>query len=106
MIHNLCENGIKYGKSGGNVNILVGQENGETTVLVEDDGIGIPLAHQDKVFERFYRVDKSHSHITGGTGLGLSIVKHGAKLHGARVFLSSTDNVGTEIKLVFPPSVN
>ena len=76
-------------------------KNGEVTLTVTDTGIGIPQDKQDRVFERFYRVDKSHSKSIGGTGLGLSIVKHAAAYHKAKISLSSTEGVGTEIKIIF-----
>ncbi len=102
MIHNLCENSVKYNKRGGKVDILVDREDGNPRITVKDNGIGIPPALQEKVFERFYRVDKSHSRASGGTGLGLSIVKHGARYHNARILLTSAVGKGTEVKLVFP----
>lgn len=101
MIHNLCDNAIKYNKPGGYVKVTVTEEQGHPVVCVEDNGIGIPDADQERVFERFYRVDKSHSRQIGGTGLGLSIVKHGAIYHGARVELESKLGVGTKIRVVF-----
>lgn len=101
MIYNLCDNGIKYNKPGGHVTISISEEHGHPVVLVEDDGIGIPETDQERVFERFYRVDKSHSRQIGGTGLGLSIVKHGAIYHGARVEMESKIGVGTKVRIVF-----
>ena len=83
MVYNLCDNGIKYNKAGGMVQVDVSHRDGHVVLTVQDTGIGIPPEHQDRVFERFYRVDKSHSKAIGGTGLGLSIVKHGAAYHGA-----------------------
>ncbi|MCL2810435.1 MAG: ATP-binding protein [Clostridia bacterium] len=101
MLFNLMENSIKYNKPGGKVCVGV-QNTGEgITVTVADTGVGIAPEHQERVFERFYRVDKSHSRSTGGTGLGLSIVKHGALLHEAKVALKSTVGEGTEIKVAF-----
>ncbi|MCD8144230.1 MAG: ATP-binding protein [Oscillospiraceae bacterium] len=100
MIYNLVDNAIRYNRKGGWVEIQVNA--GERSVTVRDNGIGIPEEHQGRVFERFYRVDKSHSRATGGTGLGLSIVKHIAEQHQARITLKSTLNVGTEITVTFP----
>lgn len=101
MIYNICENAIKYNHPGGWVKIWVGEAMGERKVIVEDSGIGIPEEELDRVFERFYRVDKSHSREIGGTGLGLSIVKHGAILHGAKVHVESRLGKGTKMELVF-----
>lgn len=102
MFFNLCENAVKYNREGGTVKIVL--ENREKAVRwsVKDTGIGIAPEHQGRVFERFYRVDKSHSRKTGGTGLGLSIVKHGAALHHAELTLNSASGEGTEIILDFP----
>ena len=102
MIYNLCENAIKYNKEGGQVTLRVSGDSRTAVVSVADTGIGIPKAQQDRVFERFYRVDKSHSRAIGGTGLGLSIVKHGAQVHNAQVTLESEPDVGTTITLIFP----
>ncbi|MCR5355831.1 MAG: two-component sensor histidine kinase [Lachnospiraceae bacterium] len=102
MIYNLCDNAIKYNHEGGNVTVTIGKDDGRPWISVTDDGIGIPLNEQDRVFERFYRVDKSHSQKIGGTGLGLSIVKHGAALHGADVSLKSAPGDGTSITITFP----
>ena len=102
MVYNLFDNAIKYNKEGGKVEVTVKKEDGGPVLCVEDTGIGIPPEHQDKVFERFYRVDKSHSKQTGGTGLGLSIVKHGALFHDARVSLESQEGKGTKITIRFP----
>ena len=102
MIYNLCDNGIKYNKAGGHVNVTVGSRQGCPFVSVADNGIGIPEEDQKRVFERFYRVDKSHSRQIGGTGLGLSIVKHGAIYHNAKVEMESTPGRGTSITIVFP----
>ncbi len=98
IAYNLCENAIKYNKEGGKVNIDVSNN----SIVVSDTGIGIPPEHQSRVFERFYRVDKSHSRETGGTGLGLSIVKHAALYHGADIKLESHVDQGTKITVVFP----
>lgn len=102
MAFNLCDNAIAYNKPGGSVTMTTGDENGAPYLCVSDTGIGIAPADQARVFERFYRVDKSRSKQTGGTGLGLSIVKHGAGLHGAAVTLKSEEGKGTEIRIVFP----
>ena len=101
MIFNLCDNAIKYNRTGGSVWVDVSGCRGEIRLTMTDTGIGIPPEHQKRVFERFYRVDKSHSKEIGGTGLGLSIVKHGAQYHGARVELESEPGIGTRISLVF-----
>ena len=106
MIYNLCDNSIKYNHAGGWAHILVGRLEGAAAVTVSDNGIGIPKEHQERIFERFYRVDKSHSRETGGTGLGLSIVKHGARFHGAEVRVTSEPGKGTEITLIFKGDEN
>lgn len=103
MIYNLCDNAIKYNVSGGVVRVRLEARGPEAVaVTVEDTGIGIPPEHQNRVFERFYRVDKNRSKERGGTGLGLSIVKHGALYHGASLELKSQPGVGTGITVVFP----
>ncbi len=101
IVHNLCENAIKYNRPGGFAHVNVRREGARTLLTVEDNGIGIPPEQQDRIFERFYRVDKSHSREVGGTGLGLSIVKHAAALHNAKITLSSAPGKGTTISLVF-----
>lgn len=101
MLYNLCDNAIKYNKENGTVDVLVNQTREDVSVIVRDAGIGIPPAHQNRVFERFYRVDKSHSKKVGGTGLGLAIVKHGAICHHAKISLESTVDVGTAITIAF-----
>lgn len=101
MIYNICENAIKYNVDDGNVMVWVGSTLQGPKVVVEDTGIGIPKDQQDRVFERFYRVDKSHSKETGGTGLGLSIVKHGAICHGAEIRMESEIGKGTRMEIVF-----
>ena len=101
MIYNLCDNAIKYNKENGTVDVIVNQAGGKTSITVRDTGIGIPTSEQSRVFERFYRVDKSHSKLVGGTGLGLAIVKHGATYHDADVFLESTDGKGTSVTISF-----
>lgn len=102
MIYNVCENAIKYNYDGGKVSVWVGNTLNGPKISVSDTGIGIPEEHHERIFERFYRVDKSHSKERGGTGLGLSIVKHGALLHGARVSVSSAAGKGTRIEMQFP----
>ncbi len=102
MVYNLCDNAVKYNRPGGSVTVTVASSDEGTLLRVADTGIGIPKDKQDRVFERFYRVDKSHSRELGGTGLGLSIVKHGAQFHGAQVRLESDLDSGTVITLVFP----
>ncbi len=101
MIYNLLDNAIKYNVPGGSVTASVRQSAGRTILSVADTGIGIPYAHQPRVFERFYRVDKSHSKEVGGTGLGLSIVRHAAQYHGARLELKSQPGKGTTITVTF-----
>lgn len=102
VAYNLCDNAIKYNKDGGTVFVNV-KNNAENIVLsVRDTGIGIPKEQQERIFERFYRVDKSHSKEVGGTGLGLSIVKHAAKLHDAKITLESEVGKGTGITVIFP----
>jgi two-component system phosphate regulon sensor histidine kinase PhoR len=101
VLFNLLDNGIKYNKANGEVRISVKRERNKIRLSVADTGIGIPAAEQDRVFERFYRVDKSRNGQTGGTGLGLSIVKHGAQLHHARIDLKSSGSSGTTITLIF-----
>lgn len=102
MVYNLCENAVKYNRAGGRVWVDVQQVADHVVLRVKDTGIGIPVAEQGRIFERFYRVDKSHSKAVGGTGLGLSIVKHGAALHHATISVSSEPEQGTEITLTFP----
>ena len=102
MVYNLCENAVKYNRAGGRVWVDVQQVADHVVLRVKDTGIGIPAAEQGRIFERFYRVDKSHSKAVGGTGLGLSIVKHGAALHHATISVSSEPEQGTEITLTFP----
>jgi two-component system phosphate regulon sensor histidine kinase PhoR len=101
MIYNLCDNAIAYNREGGQVDVDVHTAGGRPVVSVRDTGIGIAPEDQARVFERFFRVDKSHSKNTGGTGLGLSIVKHGALLHNAQVTLQSTPGEGSTFKLTF-----
>ena len=101
MIYNLCDNAIKYNKPFGEVEVNVAMIKDHPVLTVEDDGIGIPPEDQERIFERFYRVDKSHSRQIGGTGLGLSIVKHGAIYHKAKVELKSAPGEGTTVRITF-----
>ena len=102
MIYNLCDNAIKYNVENGSVEITVVRKEQEAVVTVKDTGIGIPAEHQSRIFERFFRVDKSRSKASGGTGLGLSIVKHLAQYHGATIKLQSEFGCGTTVSVVFP----
>lgn len=104
MIYNICENAIKYNVEGGSVSVWVGSTLSGPKIQVTDTGIGIPKEHQERIFERFYRVDKSHSKERGGTGLGLSIVKHGALLHNAKVTVESDTGRGTRMEILFETS--
>lgn len=101
MVYNICENAIKYNKEGGEIRIWVGNTLNRKKIIVTDTGIGIPKNQQERIFERFYRVDKSHSKEIGGTGLGLSIVKHGAILHNAKIHVDSELGKGTRMELTF-----
>lgn len=102
VVYNLCDNAIKYNRDGGRVDVTVAADAGGSSITVADTGIGIAQEHQSRVFERFYRVDKSHSKASGGTGLGLSIVKHAVQYHHGRIELESTPGTGTTIRVVFP----
>ena len=102
IVYNLCDNAIKYNRGGGRVDVTVAADAGGSSITVADTGIGIAPEHQGRVFERFYRVDKSHSKASGGTGLGLSIVKHAVQYHHGRIELESTPGMGTTIRVVFP----
>lgn len=102
IITNLCSNAIKYNHQGGSVNVRIANQESSVTLTVQDTGIGIPPEHQPRIFERFYRVDKSHSKAVGGTGLGLSIVKHSAQIHKAKIDLTSVPEEGTTIQIHFP----
>ena len=102
IVYNLCDNAIKYNRDGGRVDVTVAADAGGSSITVADTGIGIAPEHQGRVFERFYRVDKSHSKASGGTGLGLSIVKHAVQYHHGRIELESTPDTGTTIRVVFP----
>lgn len=101
ILCNLCDNAIKYNHPGGKVTVTVLNTRDSVIVTVEDTGIGIPATHQNRIFERFYRVDKSHSKEIGGTGLGLSIVKHGAAYLGAKIELESQEGKGSTFRLIF-----
>ena len=102
IVYNLCDNAIKYNLPGGKVEIMIDRKDEEAVLCVKDNGIGIAPEHQDRVFERFYRVDKSHSKSSGGTGLGLSIVKHAVQYHHGKLELKSEIGKGTEITVHFP----
>ena len=101
LLYNLCSNAVRYNKKGGSVTVITGKKNQRPALTVRDTGIGIPKEQQDRVFERFYRVDKSRSKSTGGTGLGLAIVKHIVVQHEAQIELSSEEGVGTEVTVIF-----
>ena len=102
ILYNLCENAIKYNRPQGTVQLSLQQEKNKAVITIADTGIGIPADEQQRVFERFYRVDKSHSRIIGGTGLGLSIVKHGVQLHHGEITMKSQVDVGTTITVRLP----
>lgn len=101
MIYNLCDNAVKYNKENGKIDIIAYSDSNKVKITVKDTGIGIPVSHQKRVFERFYRVDKSHSKMIGGTGLGLAIVKHGAIYHNADISLESIEGKGTIVTISF-----
>ncbi len=101
IIYNLCDNAIRYNRDGGKVDVTVNREGPHTVISVSDTGIGIAPEHRGRIFERFYRVDKSHSKETGGTGLGLSIVKHAVMFHNGKVEIDSTPGKGTTITVLF-----
>lgn len=101
-VYNLCDNAVKYNKKGGSLNVSVKSDADTASITVSDTGIGIPEEYKDRIFERFFRVDKSHSKEVGGTGLGLSIVKHTAKLHNAVILVKSEVGKGTSVTLTFP----
>lgn len=101
LLYNLCSNAIRYNNQGGSVTVTTAYENGRVLLSVNDTGIGIPKEHQERVFERFYRVDKSRSKQSGGTGLGLAIVKHIVAQHGAEMVLESEPGIGTKIRIFF-----
>lgn len=101
LIYNLCDNAIRYNKENGSVLVSVKPRDGKVVLKVKDTGIGIPKEHQARIFERFYRVDKSRSKQTGGTGLGLAIVKHIAEQHKAQISLESEEGAGSVITVTF-----
>ena len=105
LLYNLCDNAIRYNKPQGSVTVTLRPEQGGTALQVADTGIGIPKKYRERIFERFFRVDKSRSKETGGTGLGLAIVKHIARIHNARIKLDSAVDEGTTITVIFE-SVN
>lgn len=105
VIYNLCDNAIKYNVAGGSVNVNVSSESECVILTVSDSGIGIPAEHQERIFERFYRVDKSHSKEVGGTGLGLSIVKHAVKLHNGEIEIRSVVDKGTTMIITLPKDI-
>ena len=102
IVYNLCDNAVKYNRKDGSVDVTVQKEGREVILSVRDTGIGIAKEHQERIFERFYRVDKSRSKAVGGTGLGLSIVKHAAKIHNARIEVESGPGEGTVVTVRFP----
>jgi two-component system phosphate regulon sensor histidine kinase PhoR len=102
IVYNLCDNAIKYNRPGGTVVVRVQDGPEMVTLQVADTGIGIPQEYQERIFERFFRVDKSRSRAIGGTGLGLSIVKHAARLHNASIDLESQEDKGTTVTVTFP----
>ena len=106
IVYNLCDNAIRYNEDGGRVDITTLTDDDGAKLIVKDTGIGIPPEHQGRIFERFYRVDKSHSKQSGGTGLGLSIVKHAAQYHGAEIELESVPGEGSTFTVKFPKGVN
>ncbi|MEE1025852.1 MAG: HAMP domain-containing sensor histidine kinase, partial [Acutalibacteraceae bacterium] len=106
IVYNLCDNAIKYNHKDGSVTVEVTDNKNEVILSVSDTGIGIPSEDKDRIFERFYRVDKSHSKEKGGTGLGLSIVKHAARLHNAQITLDSVIDEGTTVRVNFPKNYN
>jgi len=102
VIYNLCDNAIRYNNPGGKVDVIIKDKINQVEISVADTGIGIPQKHHSRIFERFYRVDKSHSKETGGTGLGLAIVKHIVEQHQGKIQLDSNENGGTTIKITLP----
>ena len=102
VIYNLCDNAVKYTPDGGRVEVNISEAENEATLTVSDNGIGIAPEHRPRIFERFYRVDKSHSKKSGGTGLGLSIVKHAVQYHGGKLSLQSEEGRGTVVTVVLP----
>ena len=104
VVYNLCENAVKYNKNEGSVHVCIHKTEDTVVLSVKDTGIGIPKEHHDRIFERFYRVDKSRSKETGGTGLGLSIVKHIVQAHGGSLTIDSEPGQGSCICAIFPLS--
>lgn len=102
VIYNLCDNAIRYNKQNGEVNVGIADKINKAVVTVSDTGIGIPQKHHSRIFERFYRVDKSHSKETGGTGLGLAIVKHIVEQHNGKIEIESSESTGTSIRIILP----
>jgi two-component system phosphate regulon sensor histidine kinase PhoR len=102
LLYNLVDNSIKYNKSGGSVEVNIDKSDDLIIINIKDTGFGIPAEHKDRIFERFYRVDKSRSKETGGTGLGLSIVKHITELYDGVIELDSEESNGTEVTIKFP----
>ena len=102
VIYNLCDNAVKYNNEGGSVQVGISSDEANAYITVKDNGIGIPQDQRERVFERFYRVDKSHSKESGGTGLGLSIVKHAVSYHNGTITLTSEPGKGTEIRVSIP----
>ena len=100
LVENLVQNGVRYNNPGGRVSVSVLKKD-RPILIVKDNGIGIPTSDQERIFERFYRVDKSRSKATGGTGLGLAIVKHIVELHDAKILLDSALGVGTTREVIF-----
>ena len=105
VLYNVCDNAIKYNHRGGEIFVKLKDDGDVVSVTVRDTGIGIPKEDQERIFERFYRVDKSHSKEIGGTGLGLSIVKHAALILGAAIELDSTVGKGTIVTVRFPMEI-
>ena len=102
VIYNLCDNAVKYTPDGGKVEVDISETEKKVTLTVSDNGIGIASEHHARIFERFYRVDKSHSKKSGGTGLGLSIVKHSVQYHGGKISIQSEENKGTAVTVILP----
>ncbi len=102
IVYNLCENAMKYNREGGSVTVKVKKRCDGVLLSVKDTGIGIPNESRDRIFERFYRVDKSRSKAVGGTGLGLSIVKHAVLIHGGSLMVNSIPGIGSEFTVLFP----
>ncbi len=102
IVYNLCDNAIKYNRHGGSVDVTVRQDDEDTVLTVRDTGIGIPDESRERIFERFYRVDKSRSKQAGGTGLGLSIVKHAVMIHHGKIDVHSLEDGGTEFVVTLP----